>query len=64
MRQWLHCRIHFISREHFKEIVMKHRDKIAQALKVRQDNAPNLRGFHTPGSMNRRKTGYFAGKRH
>lgn len=42
---------------------MKHHDKVAQALEVRKANAPKERGYHVPGSMNKRKTGYFTGKR-
>jgi hypothetical protein len=36
----------------------KHHDKIAKALKVRQDNKPPGDGFRLAGSMNKRKTGY------
>ena len=36
----------------------KHHDKIAKALKVRQDNKPPGDGYTLPGSMNKKKTGY------
>lgn len=36
----------------------KHRDKVAAALKWRQDNMPKGSGFKKPGSMNKKKTGY------
>jgi hypothetical protein len=36
----------------------KHHDKIAAALKIRQDNKPAGDGFHKAGSMNKAKTGY------
>ena len=37
----------------------KHHEKIAKALAKRQACAPNDRGYHKPGSMNPRKTGYW-----
>lgn len=36
----------------------KHRDKIAKALQQRIDAVPNKGGYHKPGSMNKKKTGY------
>lgn len=36
----------------------KHQDKVAAALKWRQDNMPKGSGFKKPGSMNPRKTGF------
>lgn len=37
----------------------KHHDKIAKALKQRQDSVPSGKtGFNKPGSMNKKKTGY------
>jgi hypothetical protein len=36
----------------------KHHDKIAEALEVRKRNVPNRGGYNTPGSMNKKKTGY------
>lgn len=39
----------------------KHHDKIAEALEVRKRHVPNRGGYNTPGSMNKKKTGY-AGK--
>lgn len=41
----------------------KHHDKVAKALEFRQKNVPDKgTGFNKPGSMNKKKTGYFAGK--
>lgn len=42
---------------------MKHHDKIAKALELRKANAPRERGYKIPGSMNKRKTGYYGSKR-
>ena len=42
---------------------MKHRDKIEKALEFRKAHTPKDNGFKTPGSMNKRKTGYFRGNR-
>jgi hypothetical protein len=39
----------------------KHHDKILEALEVRKKNVPSGNGYNTPGSMNKKKTGY-AGK--
>ena len=39
----------------------KHHDKIVEALEVRKKNVPSGSGYNTPGSMNKKKTGY-AGK--
>lgn len=36
----------------------KHHDKIAEALKIRKRNVPQKGGYHVPGSMNKKKTGY------
>jgi hypothetical protein len=36
----------------------KHHDKIKEALEIRIRNTPKVNGFNTPGSMNKRKTGY------
>jgi hypothetical protein len=36
----------------------KHHDKILEALEIRKKNMPNKGGFNTPGSMNKKKTGY------
>lgn len=36
----------------------KHHDKIEAALEARIRAVPNKGGYHTPGSMNKRKTGY------
>jgi hypothetical protein len=36
----------------------KHHDKVKEALEIRIKNTPNKSGFNTPGSMNKRKTGY------
>jgi hypothetical protein len=36
----------------------KHQDKVAAALKWRQDNMPKGGGYKKPGSMNPRKTGF------
>lgn len=36
----------------------KHHDKIAKSLEIRKANTPNKPGFNTPGSMNKKKTGY------
>lgn len=36
----------------------KHHDKVAAALKWRQDNMPKGTGFKKPGSMNPRKSGF------
>jgi hypothetical protein len=36
----------------------KHHDKVKARLEQRQATTPNLRGFHKPGSMNKKKTGY------
>ena len=40
----------------------KHHDKILKALEIRKKNVPTsgkgAGGYHTPGSMNKRKTGY------
>jgi hypothetical protein len=36
----------------------KHRDKVAAALKWRQENMPKGSGYKKPGSMNPRKTGF------
>jgi len=36
----------------------KHHDKIAKALETRIKNKPSGSGFNTPGSMNKKKTGY------
>ena len=38
----------------------KHQDKIAAALEVRKANMPKGSGFKTPGSMNKKKTGYMS----
>lgn len=43
----------------------KHLTKVEKALEFRQKNTPEPSknpGFKKPGSMNPRKTGYFAGK--
>ena len=42
-----------------EETMAKHHQKVAKALAKRQAAAPNDRGFHKPGSMNPRKTGYW-----
>lgn len=42
---------------------MKHHSKVKKALEFRQSHTPNDRGFRKPGSMNKRKTGFFNGKR-
>jgi hypothetical protein len=36
----------------------KHLDKIKEALEIRIKNTPNKSGYNTPGSMNKKKTGY------
>ena len=37
----------------------KHLDKVLKALAIRQANTPTGKGgFHKPGSMNKKKTGY------
>ena len=36
----------------------KHYNKIAKALEQRIAAVPNKGGYHTPGSMNKKKTGY------
>jgi hypothetical protein len=36
----------------------KHLDKIEKALIQRQQAVPNKGGYHIPGSMNKKKTGY------
>lgn len=36
----------------------KHNDKIKKALEQRQAAVPNMGGYHKPGSMNKKKTGY------
>jgi len=36
----------------------KHLDKIEKALAQRQAAVPNQGGYHKPGSMNKKKTGY------
>ena len=36
----------------------KHHDKIAAALKWRQETMPKGSGYKKPGSMNKKKTGY------
>ena len=36
----------------------KHLDKILAALEIRKNNTPSGAGYHTAGSMNKRKTGY------
>ena len=36
----------------------KHHDKVAKQLEIRIKNTPNKGGFNTPGSMNKKKTGY------
>jgi len=36
----------------------KHHDKVAAALKVRQNNKPPGDGYNLAGSMNKKKTGY------
>jgi hypothetical protein len=36
----------------------KHHDKIAKALEIRKANMPKGTGYKTPGSMNKKKTGY------
>lgn len=36
----------------------KHHDKVLKALEVRKNNVPNRGGYNTPGSMNKKKTGY------
>lgn len=36
----------------------KHHDKIQKALEQRQAATPNGGGYHKPGSMNKKKTGY------
>mgnify|MGYP003352568796 FL=1 len=40
----------------------KHHDKIAKALEIRKANKPKGDGFKTPGSMNKKKTGYIGQK--
>jgi hypothetical protein len=40
----------------------KHHDKIKKALEKRIAKAPNKSGFHVPGSMNKKKTGYMGVK--
>jgi hypothetical protein len=39
----------------------KHHDKVLEALEIRKRSVPNRGGYNTPGSMNKKKTGY-AGK--
>ena len=36
----------------------KHKDKVAAALKWRQETMPKGAGFKKSGSMNKKKTGY------
>ena len=36
----------------------KHHDKIKEALEVRIKNTPSSNGYNTPGSMNKKRTGY------
>lgn len=36
----------------------KHHDKIVEALEARRAATPDKRGYHKPGSMNKKKTGY------
>lgn len=36
----------------------KHHDKVKEALEIRIKNTPQRGGFNTPGSMNKKKTGY------
>ena len=36
----------------------KHHDKVKAGLQRRIDATPKLPGFKTPGSMNKRKSGY------
>jgi hypothetical protein len=38
--------------------VGKHKNKIEKALEARIKNTPNQPGFKTPGSRNKKKTGY------
>ncbi len=38
----------------------KHLDKIQAALEIRKANMPKGTGFKTPGSMNKKKTGYMS----
>ena len=40
----------------------KHHDKVARALEIRIKNVPNRGGYNTPGSMNKKKTGYSKGR--
>jgi len=40
----------------------KHHDKILKALEKRRAGVPNKGGFHMPGSMNKKKTGYRGAK--
>ncbi len=42
---------------------MKHQSKIDRALEFRKAHTPKEGGFRIPGSLNKRKTGYFLGKR-
>lgn len=36
----------------------KHHDKVLERLEQRKAATPNKGGFNTPGSMNKKKTGY------
>jgi hypothetical protein len=36
----------------------KHHDKVKKALEARIAAVPNKGGYNTPGSMNKKKTGY------
>ena len=36
----------------------KHYDKVKQALELRIKHTPNKSGYHTAGSMNKKKTGF------
>jgi len=38
--------------------VGKHHDKVAKALEIRKSRVPQKGGYNTPGSMNKKKTGY------
>jgi hypothetical protein len=36
----------------------KHLDKIVKSLEIRKKHVPKKSGYHVPGSMNKKKTGY------
>lgn len=41
-----------------RKIMGKHHDKILERLEQRKAATPNKGGYNTPGSMNKKKTGY------